>query len=230
MGQSNEELRNRYKSLTDEKLVCLVQSNELTDEALIVAKEELSKREITSDDFEKVKTEELDRKKAIYEEVGTPEPPKIWVGFVLVFLLFVGEIIHFGVYDSEEVKFSIYVTPLMVACLLYYIHMIRRIHNIMNVISVDNYPISTAKALGFHLIPLFNIYWLIKWPSVLSKYVVSNSNIKMIPGFVVGLFLLLSILVIKIVDGAIGYLFLFATMTYVTTRVKKLISYKELQV
>lgn len=228
MEQSNEKLRTRYKSLTDEELVCLAQS-ELTEEALIIAKEELSKREITSDDFEKVKIEALDRKKAGYEELGTPEPPKIWVGFVLVFLLFVGEIIHFGVYESEKVKYSIYVTPFMVACLLYYIHMIRRIHNIMNRITVDKYPISTAKALGFHLIPLFNIYWLIKWPSELSKYIVSNSNITMIPGFVVGILLLLSIAVIKLVDGAIGYLFLFATMAYVTTRVKKIISRKEMQ-
>jgi len=90
MDQSIEKLRSRYQSLTDEELVCLVQS-ELTEEALIIAKEELSNREITSDDFENVKREALDRRKAIYEELGTPEPPKIWVGFVLVFLLFVGD-------------------------------------------------------------------------------------------------------------------------------------------
>jgi len=229
MDQSIEKLRSRYQSLTDEELVCLVQS-ELTEEALIIAKEELSNREITSDDFENVKREALDRRKAIYEELGTPEPPKIWVGFVLVFLLFVGEIIHFSVYDDQEVRFSIYATPFIVACLLYYVHMVRRIHDIMNRISVNKYPITTAEALGYHLIPFFNIYWLIRWPTVLSKYASNNSNVTMIPGFVVGILLLLSMIVIRVVDGAIGYLFLFATMAYVTTRVKKIIPIKEMQV
>jgi len=229
MDQSIEKLRSRYKSLTDEELVCLVQS-ELTEEALIIAKEELSNREIASDDFENVKREALDRRKAIYEELGTPEPPKIWVGFVLVFLLFVGEIIHFSVYDNEKVRFSIYATPFMVACLLYYIYMVRRIHDIVNRIAVDKYPITTSEALGYHLIPFFNIYWLFRWPSVLSKYVSNNSNVTMIPGFVVGIFLLISIVVIRLVDGAIGYLFLFATMAYVTTKVKKIISFNEMQI
>jgi len=229
MDQSIEKLRSRYQSLTDEELVCLVQS-ELTEEALIIAKEELSNREITSDDFENVKREALDIKKAVYEELGTPDPPKIWIGFVLVFLLLVGEIIHFNVYNSEKVRFSIYVTPFMVACLLYYIHMVRRIHDIMNRIAVDKYPITTAEALGYHLIPFFNIYWLIRWPTVLSKYASNNSNVTMIPGFVVGILLLLSMIVIRVVDGAIGYLFLFATMAYVTTRVKKIIPIKEMQV
>lgn len=230
MNQSNEDLRNRYKSLADEKLVRLVESNELTDEALLIAKQELFSREITPDDFEKLKAEEQDRKKRIYKEVGTPEPPKMWVGFLLAFLLFVGEVIHFSVYGGEKAIFSIYVTPFMLACLIYYIHIIRIIHNIMNILTIDNYPISTAKAIGFHLIPFFNIYWFIKWPSILSKYIVSNSSIKMVPGYIVGFLLLVSIFIIKFVDGAIGYMFLFATMTYVTTRVKNLVLSKEIQI
>jgi hypothetical protein len=214
--------------LTDFELVELLRSDTVTDEALIVAQEELHRRSLTTDDFDEISNNATNTKIALYKEIGTPKPPNIKTGFILVALLFVGTVTHLIVYDNEKVRFSIFTIPFSLACFSYYIYIIRRLHVIMNIIALERYPVSSAKAVGFHFIPFFNLYWLFKWPIVLGNFIGRNSNIKMIPGFAIGCGLLFSFLCIKAIDSSIGYFMLFSLMAYITTRVNRFIENKEI--
>ncbi|MEK6646781.1 MAG: hypothetical protein AABY84_08940 [Candidatus Firestonebacteria bacterium] len=51
MNPNSEELRNKYKSLTNVELVRLFQSGELTEDALTILQAELSMRNIIPDNF-----------------------------------------------------------------------------------------------------------------------------------------------------------------------------------
>lgn len=227
MSPSIEELKDKYKSLTDLELINLSQTGELTNEATSAINEELSRRQITSNKTEEIKKEEQESNVRRMKEGDIPDTPKIWIGFLLAILVFIGEIIHVSIYENEEVYFSIYITPFSIACFVYYLYIIRTIHSILSILTLENYPISSGTALALHFIPFLNIWWFFKWPSELSKYINQSENIKMLPGFIIGFFLLSSFIVITVIDRSLGYVLVFIVMSYVTTKVKKKVLYHQ---
>jgi hypothetical protein len=222
MNFKNNELKSRYKTFSDIQLIELFESGDLTTDALRILEEELLIRHISAEDFEAIKQKEIQDKIDNIKSSGIPSLPKIWVGFFLNVLLFIGELIHFSLYD-EHTGFSIYMSPFIALCGCYYLYVVNRLHGIISVISLETYPISHSKAVAFHFIPIYNIYWLIKWPSELSNYIDKNRERKMIPGYIIGLLLILSLVIMRVIDVALGYILIFSITSYMTVQIKGLV-------
>jgi hypothetical protein len=90
----------------------------------------------------------------------------------------------------------------------------------MNELAHNHYLYTPGEAAGKHFIPFYNMVWLFKWPSELSRYINGKGRVRMLSGGVIGTLLLLSVLV-RFVDGAFGMAFLFGVMMYVSAKVKQ---------
>ncbi|HOO57390.1 MAG TPA: tetratricopeptide repeat protein [bacterium] len=45
------------------------------------------------------------------------------------------------------------------------------LHNSVQTISGGRFPLSKARLIGFHLIPIFNLYWICKWPIIFDEFI-----------------------------------------------------------
>jgi len=54
---------------------------------------------------------------------------------------------------------------------LYYLYFVYTIHEVMEVRYRNRYAISSSKAMFMHLVPIYNAYWLYKWPTSLKEYI-----------------------------------------------------------
>ncbi len=53
----------------------------------------------------------------------------------------------------------------------YVLHCISTYHYVVNDVEGWVHPISPKRAVRFHFIPLFNIYWDFKWPKEMARFV-----------------------------------------------------------
>lgn len=102
---------------------------------------------------------------------------------------------------------------------VYWFFCLHRFHDILKHVSFGAYPISSAAAVGFHFIPFYNFYWIFKWPITFIQFLKRNQNVA-IPGWLIGLSLLLSMLVGRM-DGAIGLAIIFCILSYLASKVRQ---------
>jgi putative effector of murein hydrolase LrgA (UPF0299 family) len=228
MQTTLEELRQRYESLTDIEIIRLSESDGLTEDALSVLREELSRRKITPKEIEKIKAGEVTEKIDQIIQGDIPSPPKIWIGFVLTAFLFLSEIINPNqIQDFAQIKDITLFMLFGLACLFCYFYIVMRIHYILKIISFGSYPISPSRAGCFHLIPIYGFFWPLKWSAVLSDFIRSHGDQKMLPGAIIGLVLFFSCVCMRLLDAALGFLFVFLTLKYINEKIKKQIGYSQ---
>lgn len=147
--------------------------------------------------------------------------PLIWPGYVLAFVLLLVDLAE-SLFDPSSTSD---LTPLwlllIVVYVAYWAFCIYRIHSVLRDISGGLYPISPAKATGFHFIPFYNLYWVVHWPNCLADFLNSNSAVRM-PRFWPGLCLLVGILVGRFA-GEIGCLIVFSVLLYLVRKVNKVL-------
>ena len=54
---------------------------------------------------------------------------------------------------------------------VYWFVCIYRYHVILAIVTGRKYPISPARAVGFHFIPFYQFYWVFKWPIEIARFV-----------------------------------------------------------
>jgi hypothetical protein len=138
------------------------------------------------------------------EQVPTSSPPWVWVGFLIAFAYFVIEVVVVILtfqYEqgSVDTQWQQAVGFLGFPGIVYWMFCVHRIHKILAEMTGGRYPISPLEAALKHLIPFYNLYWVFKWPGEFSDYVNSRGRVKMISGSLIGLMLLLSLLVYRVV-------------------------------
>jgi hypothetical protein len=84
----------------------------------------------------------------------------------------------------------------------------------MNHIPGWMHPISPARAVGFHFIPFFNLYWMFKWPREISLFVNKQMQLPLMKPVLVGVTLLLA-LALRIIAPGPGLLLLFMPLSYI---------------
>jgi hypothetical protein len=114
--------------------------------------------------------------------------PKFWLGLFFVIIPFVLIILVKGPDTIERVNltpkiedgqtviqgnFMQDITPthpmvpyaalVVIAGWIFWIYCIYQMHKILEKMTNKSYPIKPKKAAFFHLIPLFNLYWIFKW-------------------------------------------------------------------
>jgi hypothetical protein len=154
------------------------------------------------------------------------KPFPIWIGFVLCFWVFVVE----SVDVATNHRHSVWFWTADVASVIYFFMCVYRFHQILSDVTFGAYPIEPGEAVCYHLIPLFNLYWLFSWPSRFADYVNAARAIKVVPGMVIGSLLIASGLVAKFVDASIGLACCFGVMAYMTNRLGHFADYRDLDV
>ena len=154
----------------------------------------------------------------VSEQVPKSSPPWVWVGFLFAVAFLVIEILFLAL-DLDELSIDLFLRLIFLAGGIYWLVCVYKIHKILEELSRGRYPYSPIGAALRHLIPFFNLYWLFKWPMELSDYLASKGRVKMIPGAVIGLLLLLAGL-LRALDGAISLTVTFGVTMYVSSKLK----------
>jgi hypothetical protein len=146
--------------------------------------------------------------------------PNIWVGYILAAIFLAVEFVSYFV--SPE-KSLLVVDLLYIPIVFYFFWCIARFHIVLRTATFNEYPIGAAKAVGFHFIPLFNIYWVFRWPHKIATFVNKKQNAKIMANWL-GIFLFLGGVLLKIFGVAIGTTVCFSVLFYIHRKLQKFFS------
>jgi hypothetical protein len=146
-----------------------------------------------------------------------PPLPPVWVGFGLAAASFFAELASAALPDA---RVGLVLVPL--AGSIYWLACIYRFHSVIRAWSNETYAIKPAMALFGNFIPIFNIYWMVKWPIEMSTYINRQSSIRMVHGGWLGLALLVSIGIGRTVSSALALAGVFAAAAYIRSKLEEL--------
>lgn len=179
------------------------------------------------------------------EEPGAPGPvqlpttplvpmPKLWIGYVLAFVTFVGEIIavsrHPEVFGAKEIKFDIPPLEIFLPAFVtrvYWFVCIYRYHKILAGVPGYTHPISAGKAVGFHFIPFFNVFWIFHWPAAIAEFVNARLRAPVMRGWALGIGILGAFLCQIFLDAGFGAALLFLVTSNLAGFLKRSLSVPE---
>jgi hypothetical protein len=149
--------------------------------------------------------------------------PKLWIGYLFAVATFIGEMIavsrHPEIVNSKELAFSVppleIFLPVFVARAYWFV-CVYRYHKILAEVPRYVHPISPARAVGFHFIPFFNIYWIFAWPSAIADFVNDRLGARLMKGWVLGAGLIAASLCQLLLDAGFGIALLFLATSYVS--------------
>ena len=143
----------------------------------------------------------------------TPPFPRIWVGYLLGLATFITEIVAISLHP--ELTKELFVTPplyLFLAnfiSLVYWLVCVYEFHLVLKHASRGAYPIKPLRAAWFHLIPIYGLYWVYKWPRELARFVNSRFPAPLMKPERAGLAIFLAFLVFLLLDRGFGMILLF---------------------
>ena len=148
----------------------------------------------------------------------SPPLPHVWIGYLLAIATTFAHVVSVDQQpDLSSGQFDIpplYVFLPSFVGIVYWLVCVHRIHIVMNRIPGWTHPISPARAVGFHFIPLFNLYWIFKWPREISLFVNKQMQLPLMKPVLVGVTLLLA-LALRVIAPGPGLLLLFMPLSYV---------------
>jgi hypothetical protein len=153
--------------------------------------------------------------------------PKLWIGYLLSLATFLGEGIAVA-RNPELLKPQMQFTippleiflPAFVAG-VYWLVCIYTYHKILARLPEYKHPISPAKAVGYHFIPLFYLVWLFLWPNAIAKFVNARVKPPKMRGWIVGITSIAGIACQIFFDPAFGIALEFLGMTYLAAHLAR---------
>ena len=91
---------------------------------------------------------------------------------------------------------------------------------ILATVTGRKYPISPARAVGFHFIPFYNLYWVFKWPKEMASFVNRRLRANMMRPTPVGV-AVLGAIILRVFDPGFGLLLLFFPLSYVSECIRR---------
>ena len=149
--------------------------------------------------------------------------PKIWIGFILAFGFLAAEILELSMGNAEDIgPFTLIAA---VVGWFYWLHCVSRFHQILNDLSprvggVPTYPYTSRQAVIRHFIPFYNLFWFFKWPLEMVTFLKQRTTVNILPGALLGLFIFLSVIVLRGVDGFLGLCCMFGVMLYISRKLR----------
>jgi hypothetical protein len=143
--------------------------------------------------------------------------PQVWIGFI-----FAGAFLFAEFIESEIEQGITNLTFIInISGGVYWLFCVHRFHKILGELSPTKYPISPAAAVGYHLIPFYHFYWTFKWPIEFSKFINTKGFIQIASGGRLGFLLLISLILNRVVDEALGLVCLFGVGTYMVNKLRR---------
>ena len=212
MEVTEAQLRNRYESLETEELITLTKQGQLTDLAQKVISEVLISRGAEKQDT----TADLpiDQETAPIEIIPTAiSLPYLWPGFVVSGAFLLGEMVITAKSPYQNVSLGLVFISLISG--VYWLFSVYRLHRLMREATNGRYPVSPAEAVGFHLIPLFNLFWIYYWPRKMAVFFSQNTDRDVLDKNWPGILLLLGSLCSMFLDRAVGLALGFLVLLYI---------------
>ena len=151
--------------------------------------------------------------------------PNLRFGFGLAVVLFVLEII-WGVQKelargtSQAQSAGGYAAALTlvgaIVSTAYVLHCISAYHYVVNNINGWSHPISPKRAVRFHFIPVFNLYWDFKWPREIARFVNWRMQRNRMSGTLAGALVLIGFLIGGFFDVSIGLAVIVSAFAYIS--------------
>ncbi|HTT33664.1 MAG TPA: hypothetical protein VMH48_08690 [Methylomirabilota bacterium] len=142
-----------------------------------------------------------------------PPFPRIWVGYVLGIATFIAEIVAASLHP-ELLKEPFSVPPLYLflpgfICLVYWMVCAYEFHLILKQATSGAHAISPLRAAWFHLIPVFSLYWVFKWPRELARFVNGRLPVPLMHPGRTGLAVFIAFVIFLFLDRGFGMILLF---------------------
>lgn len=151
--------------------------------------------------------------------VTLPRLPRIWVGYLLGIATTVAEVaavtLHPELAKTGGIPPLYLFLPIFVGG-VYWLVCVYEYHVFMAHVPGWKHPISPARAVGFHFIPLFNFYWVFKWPQEIARFVNWRLRQTLMKPQWVGFAVFAAFLVRFLLDPGLGLILLFAAFSYVS--------------
>jgi hypothetical protein len=152
-----------------------------------------------------------------------PPLPQLWVGYLLGFATVVAELIDPALHtpDSAVTLFpvpNLYLFLLIFVGFVYWLVCVYRYHVIMQHVPGWKHPISPARAVGFHFILVYNLYWVFKWPQEIARFVNWRFGHPVMKPQMVGLMVFAAFVMRFLFDPGLGLILLFLAASYVSGR------------
>jgi len=151
--------------------------------------------------------------------------PRLKFGFQLAGFLFLTEIV-WGIQrglarGSAEARSAggyagaLYFIGTMVGA-AFLLHCISDYHGVLSRVDGWSHPIGQKRAVRFHFIPIFNIYWNYKWPSEIARFVNWRTQTDRMSGVLAGSIVLIGYLFAGFVDTSIGLVIILSGFAYIS--------------
>ena len=148
--------------------------------------------------------------------------PKIWIGYLLCVATFIDEAIVLANHP-EIVSGQLFIPPLHLFLLafvsgVYWLVCIHKLHVVLSLVPGWRHPISPARAVWFHFIPVYDLYWLYKWPRECANFVNWRMQGNVVQPRNAGIFVLGSY-VLSVLLGSL--ILVFFSLSFVTTWIRR---------
>src|SRR6202140_4678886 len=108
------------------------------------------------------------------ETAKPPELPLIWIGYLLGIATIIAEFVALSLHPELAKEGGIPPLYLFLVSFVggvYWLVCAYGYYVVMAQVPGWKHPISPARAVGFHFIPFYNLYWVFKWPREIAKFV-----------------------------------------------------------
>ena len=149
-----------------------------------------------------------------------PPLPRIWIGHLMGVVTMVAGLVAVSLHP-ELAKGGLtnqplyFFLPVFVGG-VYWLVCVYQYHLVMASVPGWKHPISPARAVGFHVLPLYNFYWVFKWPQEIAKFVNWRVQRPLMKPERVGLAVLAAFFIRFVVDPGLGLILLFVAASYVS--------------
>jgi hypothetical protein len=146
--------------------------------------------------------------------------PRIAYGYLIALAFFLIAFAEATVTAQEVKKGTPLLLGLNIVSILYWLYCVYALHGILRTVTQGAHPITPAKAVGFHFIPGYNLYWFFLWPNELANFVNHRSARQVVPRWWPGGILMAGLL-LRFFDASLGFLVLFGVLTYLARKLKE---------
>jgi hypothetical protein len=149
-----------------------------------------------------------------------PPFPRIWIGYLLGLATLIAEMIAVTLHP-ELAKEPLLIPPLYLflanfISLIYWLVCAYEYHVVLSQATAGAYPIKPLRAAWFHLIPVYGLYWVFKWPRELARFVNSRLGAPLMRPDRAGLAVFFAFAVFLVLDRGVGMILLFWAASYLS--------------
>jgi len=154
-----------------------------------------------------------------------PPLPQLWIGFLFgigaVVAEFIAVSLHPELAQGERAIPPLYLFLVIFLGLVYWLVCVHRYHVILQRVPGWKHPISPARAVGFHFIPIYYLYWVFKWPKEIATFVNARVRQPLMKPWLTGFMILAAFVAGPFFDPGLGLALLFFALSYVSACLRR---------